>query len=368
MSASEFAFLALGLVIGVASGAAFLATFRSRPPAREIRVTMTRDAIPRRSETLSTDAFSPTSAKPARGGPADSGPLEVAAAVAAVAALAAERREVPAWPPEDVLVRTLVLGGVTHIGLPIGPSGSSDGADDAVGSDGLPSRDALPAAVARWARGITPPASATALVAERVAAANAAAGPAPMVSFPSARLEILRGDRSVLVAVADAAAAHDRRAAEAWEARLDLLVAGLTARALDLGVLDFPLGHPFWDDFTIEECRRLAATLSAAGHRFDGGSRWSGGRAPTHAELSAAVAACGIQPTRVRAWPTRIEIADLYRGARIAWSDLLAVAPALDPDGLRVLLADRAAGLDAMWLVWDDARSHLLAEARASIR
>src|SRR5689334_18330292 len=40
-------------------------------PRREIRVTVTRDAVPRRSETLSHDAFVTSPSEPARGGPAD---------------------------------------------------------------------------------------------------------------------------------------------------------------------------------------------------------------------------------------------------------------------------------------------------------
>ena len=40
MTASEFAFLALGLVLGVASGSAIVVVLSSRPPAREIRLTV----------------------------------------------------------------------------------------------------------------------------------------------------------------------------------------------------------------------------------------------------------------------------------------------------------------------------------------
>src|SRR5438093_11528149 len=43
----------------------------SRSPRREIRVTVTRDALPRRSETLSQDAFVTSPSEPARGGPGD---------------------------------------------------------------------------------------------------------------------------------------------------------------------------------------------------------------------------------------------------------------------------------------------------------
>ena len=53
MTASEFAFLALGLVLGVATGSALVVVLRARPPAREIRVTVGHDAVPRRAATLS---------------------------------------------------------------------------------------------------------------------------------------------------------------------------------------------------------------------------------------------------------------------------------------------------------------------------
>jgi hypothetical protein len=72
VTVSEFAFLALGLMLGVASGAAFIVISNARAPAvNEIRLTVTPNAIPRRRRsTLSEDAFS-DHAEPARGGPAE---------------------------------------------------------------------------------------------------------------------------------------------------------------------------------------------------------------------------------------------------------------------------------------------------------
>ncbi len=71
MTASEFAFLALGLVLGIATGAALSMVIRARPPApREIRVTVSPDAVPRRPPaTLSglVPPGSPTMAVAARG-------------------------------------------------------------------------------------------------------------------------------------------------------------------------------------------------------------------------------------------------------------------------------------------------------------
>lgn len=73
MSASEFLFLAIGLALGVASGAALIEIIRARPPARrEVRLTVAQDAIPRRrASTLADDAFVAVGPEPARGGPAD---------------------------------------------------------------------------------------------------------------------------------------------------------------------------------------------------------------------------------------------------------------------------------------------------------
>ena len=78
MTASEFTFLALGLVLGVAAGAALVEVLRARPPAaRYVRVTVMEDAVPRRRASTLADPFrerSPSplpSAAPARGGPAD---------------------------------------------------------------------------------------------------------------------------------------------------------------------------------------------------------------------------------------------------------------------------------------------------------
>jgi hypothetical protein len=75
VTASEFAFLAMGLILGVAAGAALIEFIRARPPSpREVRLTMAPDAVPRRrASTLANDAFtdSPVAADPAHMGPAD---------------------------------------------------------------------------------------------------------------------------------------------------------------------------------------------------------------------------------------------------------------------------------------------------------
>jgi hypothetical protein len=73
VTVNEFMFLAIGLVLGVASGAALIEVIQARPPARrEVRLTVSTDAIPRRrASTLADDGFVMGGPEPARGGPAD---------------------------------------------------------------------------------------------------------------------------------------------------------------------------------------------------------------------------------------------------------------------------------------------------------
>jgi hypothetical protein len=76
VTASEFAFLGLGLILGVATGAAIVEVLRARPSnPREVRVTVTPGSIPGRAATLSTSPFA-EAAGPARGGPGDRRLLE----------------------------------------------------------------------------------------------------------------------------------------------------------------------------------------------------------------------------------------------------------------------------------------------------
>src|SRR5215208_1313436 len=72
VTASEFSFLALGLVLGLVSGAALIEFLRARPPSPpQVRVTVWPDSVPRRRASTLADAVVGPSAEPARGGPAD---------------------------------------------------------------------------------------------------------------------------------------------------------------------------------------------------------------------------------------------------------------------------------------------------------
>lgn len=98
MIASEFAFLTLGLMLGVATGAALVVIVRSRPPApREVRLTVTPDSVPRRTPaTLSAGALAADAAGVARGGPADRS--------------GADRDAPPNDPPPGTVHRPFVAG------------------------------------------------------------------------------------------------------------------------------------------------------------------------------------------------------------------------------------------------------------------
>src|SRR5919106_3392821 len=87
LTASEVAFLALGLVLGVATGAALIEVLRARPPVtRQIRVTVAPNAIQgRRAATLAETTAVGDPVAPAEAGPGDRRWLESDGAVSAAA-------------------------------------------------------------------------------------------------------------------------------------------------------------------------------------------------------------------------------------------------------------------------------------------
>jgi hypothetical protein len=320
VSASEFAFLALGLLLGSASGAALSIVFRSRPPSREVRLTVTHSAVPTRASTLSSDAFVTRPAQPAPGGPGD-------------------RREVD---------REGDSGGIDRrSGGGPGPRSATPLHDRRLGDSRTPVRSGPGVAVAIH------PEPDRALESMRT---RRPSGPAVD--------RILRGDHRAMLDALDAIAGDDGPRRRTWEALLTGLTEALTERAIDLGVLDFPLGTAFWDTFTIDQCRQISASLASMGYRFDGGGGWVGGRAPSYRDLSRAVAEAGFDTRRIRAWPNQMEIAELYRGARPAPADAVSRwAPSLDLDAIRELLGPRVEAVGELWLAWESLRRVLLEPA-----
>jgi hypothetical protein len=301
---NEVAFLALGLVLGIASGAAGIVIAGTRRPTHEIRLTVAHDAIPRRASTLAADSVGGGSGGPAPGGPGD-------------------RRAIDRDQPD---LRTLVRSPLhTEAAPQLGAVGAPVMASGAVAIAIEPEPD-------------------------RLLAELAASGP------PSLRL-VLDGDHRAMLGLLDALAGPDAEARRAWEDALVALVEAVRERAIDLGMVDLPMGNPFWDTFTIDQCREIVVALASAGRRFDGRDGWADGLAPTYHDLSRALADCGIDPRRVRAWPNSAEIADLFRGARVAAGEAVARnAPTLEAEELRRFLAGRDAGLEPLWRAWDAVR------------
>jgi hypothetical protein len=317
VSASEFAFLALGLLLGAASGVALGVVFRSRPPRREIRLTVTRDAVPTRASTLSDDAFGSSPAEPAPGGPAD-------------------RRQVDRHHNDD--------RGDRRDRAPDGPGFSPARAVRESEDSRTIVRSGAAVAVA-----IHPET-------DRGLDFLRSGGPRrPLIE------RILHGDHRAMLVALDVIAGEDGALRRDWEVLLSGLAETLTERSIDLGILDFPIGTAFWDTFTIEQCREIAGSLASLGYRFDGDGGWADFRVPSYRDLNRALGDIGVEPRRVRAWPNAVEIADLYVGARAAPADAVALwAPTLDPIDLRELLGPRADNVGDLWLTWDSIRPILL--------
>jgi hypothetical protein len=317
VSASEFAFLALGLLLGAASGVALGVVFRSRPPRREIRLTVTHAAVPSRASTLSDDAFGASQAEPAPGGPAD-------------------RRRVDRPGDDD----------------------RGDRRDRAPDGPGL--------SPARAVRDTDDPRT----IVRSGSAVAVAIHPEPDHALEFLRSggprrplieRILHGDHRAMLVALDAIAGEDGGLRRDWEVLLSGLAEALTERSIDLGILDFPIGTAFWDTFTIEQCREIAGSLASLGYRFDGDGGWADSRVPSYRDLGLALGDIGVEPRRVRAWPNAFEISELYLGARAAPADAVALwAPTLDPIDLQELLGPRADDITDLWLTWDSIRPILL--------
>lgn len=328
MTASELAILALGLILGAASGAALVVTLGSRPVRRDVRVTVTRDAVPRRSETLSQDAFVGGPAGPAPGGPGDRRGVD-----RDKPADPGHTPEADGWRPAvPVMARPLVAPAATP--------------------DAMPVRTAVPT---------TPVPARVIAIAIQSEADPELERLRQRPTHLSALERMLRGDHRAMVEVVDVIAGEDSRQRRSWELLLGGLVDAMAAVAVRESVIDFPMGTAFWDTFTIEQCRRIVAALGSMGYQYDGNDAWIDGRVPVYHDLTRALADVGVDPRRVRAWPNQSEIATLLVGARPAPDELLAAAgPDYTAIDMQTLLGEHAAALSDLWVTWEAIRPALL--------
>jgi len=414
MTASEFAFLALGLVLGVASGSAIVVVLGSRPPAREVRLTVGHDAVPRRAATLSSDAFTAHN-EPARGGPADRRRLDrdapandpappspqpglgfpgaplmggrTAFSTAGAGPIPGPgiRTTVPSWPSMGAARPAPMrpsVGDHPVMSTAPGPIPGPNPSAIRVAPERDPSIDALRIQAVRAAERAqaTGRLTATALLETRPAAEGAedAARPGTRVAARAdetadeiadatpAIIRILRGDHRVLLRTVEILAGADDAMRRPWQAAVVGLVEVLIRGAIERGVLAFPVGNPFWDTFTTGQCRAIAGALAATGHRFDGTDGWADERVPSYRDLAAAVAVSGMEPRRIRAWPTQEQIGALYREVTVAADEFLVEqSPNLDGVEVRELAATAGPDLDLLWAHWELARPVLAGPARA---
>jgi hypothetical protein len=172
---------------------------------------------------------------------------------------------------------------------------------------------------------------------------------------------ILRGDHEAMQRAVARLAGDDADARRRWQGLLGGLVEALIARSIEASAFDFPIDHPFWGAFNQAQNRDIAAGLSSLGFRFDGFGDWVEDHRPSQRDLSLAVGYAGLDPMRVRRWPTEAETRELLRDVRVAADEYIAgAAGGLTLGELLTLLGRRADGLAELWNDWGTVRPILL--------
>ncbi len=201
-----------------------------------------------------------------------------------------------------------------------------------------------------------PPAGTERPLAETATAAETA-GPGEPAIF-----RLVRGDRATLRRIVGRLAGEDPDQRRRWQLRLTDLVDAILAGAIEASALDFPLDHPFWGPFSREQAREIARALASLGYRFDGLGGFADGRVPSQRDLSLAVGYAGLDPMRIRRWPTETEMTELFREVSVAAGEYLAAtAGSLTLGEMVTMLGRRADGLTELWNAWGQIRPLLLA-------
>ncbi len=174
-------------------------------------------------------------------------------------------------------------------------------------------------------------------------------------------VRLLHGDREALRALVVNLAGDDEAEQRRWTVLLSDLVDAIIARAIDATALDFPESHPFWGDRPASQCRDIAAALAALGYRFDGLGGWADGRVPSQRDLSLALGYAGLDPMRMRRWPTEAEMSILLADVEVDAVGYVAdAAGGLTMGEMVDLLGRRAEPLADLWNAWGRVRPMLL--------
>lgn len=174
-------------------------------------------------------------------------------------------------------------------------------------------------------------------------------------------IRILRGDHAAMDRAVARLAGNDPAARQRWEGLLGSLAEALIDRSIEASAFDFPTEHPFWGPFSQAQCRDITAGLSSLGFHFDGLGGWVDDRLPGQRDLSLAVGYAGLDPMRIRHWPTADETRNLLREVQVAAGEYIAgVAGGLTLGELLTLLGRRADALTELWNEWGTVRPVLL--------
>ena len=176
---------------------------------------------------------------------------------------------------------------------------------------------------------------------------------------------IVSGDDALLGEVVAEIAAGSVDEARRWHLGLSALRDAVVAAAIDAAAIDLPADRPFWSEFMAIEAREIAEALSSLGYRYDGRGGFADGRVPSTRDLALAVGYAGLDPRRIRRWPSATEIPLLFRGARVAAAEFVtAGAPDLSLGEMIDLLGRRAPDLAPLWDEWGRARPLLARTGR----
>lgn len=174
---------------------------------------------------------------------------------------------------------------------------------------------------------------------------------------------LVRGDRTAMAELVYAMAGDDPSGRRHWQLVLSDLVDAILADSIAAASLDFPKDHPFWGPFPTDQSRDIIHALSSLGYRFDGLGGWVDGRAPSQRDLSLALGYAGIDPVRIRPWPTEAEVEGMLREVTVAADErLVGAAGDLTLGELVTMLGRRADGLADAWNEWGRLRPLLLEE------
>jgi hypothetical protein len=175
-------------------------------------------------------------------------------------------------------------------------------------------------------------------------------------------LRLVRGDREELGRLVAQLAGDDPAERRRWQTAMADLIDAVVGRAIEAGALTFPVEHHFWGNFTLAQNRDIATALGSLGYRFDGLGGWMDDRQPSQRDLSLAVGYAGLDPMRLRHWPTEAETRELFTDVTVAADEFLAeAAGGLTLGELIDVLGRRADGLTELWNEWGRVRPLLLA-------